>query len=684
MKKLTLRRERKLEENINVLEIKEEIEENRLVVEALRPRFDAKRDENRRREAFRKESLYALSSPKTKLRRAYKKSARETIKKHYVILVLLCVFAAFIGAETSINSVVKAGRELMGANPMSTEIRGDGGTTVQGVSFEELMFRISRGKTSLKEIKQQAEQEEQKLQQQEISSSVLGRNRGIFANIANSLTAGTFAVKVLTVIANIVNDTTVAAIIAGVLAILAMFAAWLFIVIVVAPLVRRIFLEGRTYDKISFKHFVYFYNVKSWTKVVKTMFLTKIFVFLWDLTIIGGLIKYYSYLMVPFIVAENPNIKPLDAINLSRRMMKGHKFEAFIITLSFLPMTLIGSLFYGIGNLLYVTPYKIATTAEMYAELRAIAKATDIEGAELLSDTYLFEKADIALLSERYSGVLADSKYIASHQIILKPVQEFFCNNLGIWIGTLKNKMKYERLQSMKIRLLREELESEQKMYPDRLDSRFLGKLAEERSYSRTNYLKSYTICSLIVMFAFFSFIGWAWEVSIHIVKDGLFVNRGTMYGPWLPIYGGGAVMILTFLRRFREKPFLEAITAILLCGFVEYMSSYLLEITKGMRWWDYTGYFLNINGRICGEGLMVFAIAGLAAVYVIAPAVDNFIEMIKPRIVTAFCIVFALIFIGDFIYSQINPNAGDGVTNYDAYKEVSLVVDEPSNYLLK
>ena len=75
------------------------------------------------------------------------------------------------------------------------------------------------------------------------------------------------------------------------------------------------------------------------------------------------------------------------------------------------------------------------------------------------------------------------------------------------------------------------------------------------------------------------------------------------MHGPWLPVYGSGVAMIVLVLARWRRNPAAEALLTIVLCGFVEYMTSWYLEATKGMRWWDYTGYFLNLDGRICGEG---------------------------------------------------------------------------------
>ena len=80
--------------------------------------------------------------------------------------------------------------------------------------------------------------------------------------------------------------------------------------------------------------------------------------------------------------------------------------------------------------------------------------------------------------------------------------------------------------------------------------------------------LRDYNIWSLILMFFIFSCIGWLWEVSLHLITDGVFVNRGAMHGPWLPIYGSGGILILTLLKKFRDKPYLCFILIFVLCGF--------------------------------------------------------------------------------------------------------------------
>jgi uncharacterized membrane protein len=89
------------------------------------------------------------------------------------------------------------------------------------------------------------------------------------------------------------------------------------------------------------------------------------------------------------------------------------------------------------------------------------------------------------------------------------------------------------------------------------------------------------------------------------------------------------------------------------------------------MRWWDYTGYFLNLNGRICGEGLLVFAVGGMAAVYILVPILDAMWSRLNRKILIPLCLVLVVAFTADFIYSAKVPNVGDGITDYTAFTEV-------------
>ena len=97
----------------------------------------------------------------------------------------------------------------------------------------------------------------------------------------------------------------------------------------------------------------------------------------------------------------------------------------------------------------------------------------------------------------------------------------------------------------------------------------------------------------------------------------------------------------------------------------VEYATSWYLETFKHIKYWDYTGYFCNLNGRICLEGALIFGFAGCAGIYIMAPFFDDMLKKIpfKARLITA--VVLCLAFGCDAVYSKFNPNTGKGITDY-------------------
>lgn len=114
----------------------------------------------------------------------------------------------------------------------------------------------------------------------------------------------------------------------------------------------------------------YGFSKPKYFNIIKSMLLRDIFNFLWYLVlIIPGVIKFYSYSMVPYILSDNPNIGPKRAIELSRQMTNGHKFNMFILDVSFIGWYLLGLLLFFIG-IFFVLPYVNATKAELYLVLR--------------------------------------------------------------------------------------------------------------------------------------------------------------------------------------------------------------------------------------------------------------------------------------------------------------------------
>lgn len=104
---------------------------------------------------------------------------------------------------------------------------------------------------------------------------------------------------------------------------------------------------------------------------VGVMFLRDVFLLLWGcLFLIPGVVKAYAYRMVPYIVAEHPELSAKEAITLSRKMMYGHKMDAFLLDLSFLGWGILSVITVGLVGVFYVNPYVAATDAELYRVLR--------------------------------------------------------------------------------------------------------------------------------------------------------------------------------------------------------------------------------------------------------------------------------------------------------------------------
>ena len=104
-----------------------------------------------------------------------------------------------------------------------------------------------------------------------------------------------------------------------------------------------------------------------YVNIVLTMFLRDLFTALWSLLlVVPGIVKHYEYLMVPYIIAENPAMDYKEAFQISKQMIDGEKMEAFIMDLSLLGWYLLSAVTCGLLAIFYVNPYVQASFAEMY------------------------------------------------------------------------------------------------------------------------------------------------------------------------------------------------------------------------------------------------------------------------------------------------------------------------------
>lgn len=583
-----------------------------------------------------------------------KKRARKNLKKHYPIFLVACVIAAFIGTEfagsLNITKVQKFPETVI------TDSKN-----IDKAVEEALNGKEQESKERTNKLKQEIIEKDK-----QDTSKILGRSRGVFASIVNDFSTGSIYVTFIVGMNSIIGHPNITSIILIICSLLLSFILWFFLGNLYQVISRRIFLEGRVYKKVPMQRFLFLLRIKKWTKTAWTMFVTTAFYSLWSLTIVGALVKRYSYMLVPYIVAENPNIKTLDAINLSRRMMYGHKWECCKLELSYFGWMILGIFTLGITETLYSNPYKVATMTEYFVSLRKLAKEKNIPGVEKLNDKYLYEKASAEELDKEYSDVIEVIKNsqakIKKPEGIKKVVAEF----LGISLSDTKEaeQIEQEERKVQKLEIFKNVIRG--KEYPMRLFT--IPEKHQRQKMDTINYMRRYSIWSLIAMFFIFAIIGWVWEVVLHIIVDGEFVKRGVLQGPWLPIYGYGGILILTVLNKFRAKPLTQFIAIIILCGTIEYFTSVYLEtIYNGQRWWDYSGYFLNLHGRICAEGLLVFGLGGIAIVYIAAPLLDNIIKKIDHKKLVTVCCILVILFAIDNIYSRKVPNTGRGITDYQA-----------------
>ena len=106
---------------------------------------------------------------------------------------------------------------------------------------------------------------------------------------------------------------------------------------------------------------------KNYTNTVKIMFKYNLYIFLWSLLfVIPGIVKSYEYRMVPYLLAENPNVSEEEAFGRSKQMMDGQKWRVFVLDLSFIGWRLLGAITFGIVDIFWTQPYQEMTNAALY------------------------------------------------------------------------------------------------------------------------------------------------------------------------------------------------------------------------------------------------------------------------------------------------------------------------------
>lgn len=159
-------------------------------------------------------------------------------------------------------------------------------------------------------------------------------------------------------------------------------------------------------------------------------------------------------------------------------------------------------------------------------------------------------------------------------------------------------------------------------------------------------------LLNYILLFFIYAFVGWIIEVIYTKITTKAWVNRGFLIGPLCPIYGFGCIFIITILESYHNDWFVLCIGSMFICSVLEYFTSYVMEKIFHARWWDYSNRKYNLNGRICLETMLPFAVGGTLIVGIINPFILNIINKIPNNILIIIVMILTITYIIDNILS--------------------------------
>ena len=184
------------------------------------------------------------------------------------------------------------------------------------------------------------------------------------------------------------------------------------------------------------------------------------------------------------------------------------------------------------------------------------------------------------------------------------------------------------------------------------------------------------------ILFIAYSFLGWLIEVVGKLIEQKKFINRGFLIGPYCPIYETGAILITFLLKKYTEDPIALFIMAIVICGILEYLTSYFMEKIFHARWWDYSRRKFNINGRVCLNTIIPFGLLGMFIIYVSNPFLIEKIQMLPELVLNiVFWTILAIYLIDNIVSTNVISYVGKTTKefgkNLDNTEEITKKVKE-------
>lgn len=305
-------------------------------------------------------------------RKELKTNARQTIRKNNINIIIVCFVIAVLVSGYYLSNM----SDRLAYNTPSWQVSESAAALGQGAA-QEIEAAVGFGDRLLDKL---SETFTLRNATQGAIATVLrnaGGSQSFFIGLLNTINKIVFDGKILE--STIIGFATVVVLL-----------FWIFVQNVLLVGECRFFLETKDYPKSNVSRVLYIFRVGKVRNVAKIMFLKSLYILLWSLTIVGGVIKSYAYQMVPYILAENPTIQRKEAFALSQEMMRGNKWKAFKLDVSFVLWHLLSVLTLGVVGFVYVNPLVSATRSELYITLRSEALHRQLPvAAQLAKDPYL-------------------------------------------------------------------------------------------------------------------------------------------------------------------------------------------------------------------------------------------------------------------------------------------------------
>lgn len=160
------------------------------------------------------------------------------------------------------------------------------------------------------------------------------------------------------------------------------------------------------------------------------------------------------------------------------------------------------------------------------------------------------------------------------------------------------------------------------------------------------------TLYNILNWFIIYSFFGWVWETSYVSLKEGEYVNRGFITGPFCTIYGFGAVTVYLVLKPVQQNLLFLFVGGIILATILEYITAVLMETIFHTTWWDYSDKKLNFQGRICLEASLCWGAFSVILFRIFQPLVDDIVALYPIYVGRIGIYVFVIGYFVDFCFS--------------------------------